>query len=161
MDGRWPYSCCFVGCCLQFNKTRSILMALPSSFFSIGLVSVHVEHQYGSIDTTAAWKKLHFVLSVRSDFHMIDSLSIAAHAFASHVLMRHCFRGRWTCPLVSEDHPLVWRYRLFDESTCILFCLRCHGGLCHLLLVPGYVARIRLKWVNLPEALCHQRGQHP
>ena len=28
MGGRWPYSCCFVGCCLQdlFNIARSILV---------------------------------------------------------------------------------------------------------------------------------------
>ena len=31
-------------------------------------------HPYSSIDTTAAWKKLRFILSVRSDFHMIESL---------------------------------------------------------------------------------------
>ena len=31
------------------------------------------------------WKKLRFILSVRSDFYMIDSLSIAIHAFVSHV----------------------------------------------------------------------------
>ena len=44
MDGRSPYSCCFVVCCLNdlFNIARSILMLLPSSFFSIRLVSVHV-----------------------------------------------------------------------------------------------------------------------
>ena len=29
---------------------------------------------FSSIDTTAAWKKLRFILSVRSDLHMIDSL---------------------------------------------------------------------------------------
>ena len=39
------------------------------------------------IDTTAAWKKLRFILSVRSDFHMIESLSIAVHAFVSRVSM--------------------------------------------------------------------------
>ena len=44
-------------------------------------------HPYGNIDTTTAWKKLRFILSVRSDFHMIDSLSIAVHAFVSHVSM--------------------------------------------------------------------------
>ena len=83
MGGRWPYSCCSVGCCLQdfFNIARSILVQLPSSFFSIRLVSVHIVHPYSSIDSTATWKKLRFILSVRSDFHMIDSLSIAAHAF--------------------------------------------------------------------------------
>ena len=38
-------------------------------------------HPYSSIDATAAWKKLCFILSVRSDFHIIDSLLIAVHAF--------------------------------------------------------------------------------
>ena len=53
---------------------------------------------------TAAWKKLHFLLSVRSDFHMIDGLSIAVHAFISHVSMSfsvfHCiyiFSNYFTC----------------------------------------------------------------
>ena len=36
---------------------------------------------------TTAWKKLHFILSIRSDFHMTDSLLIAVHAFASRMLM--------------------------------------------------------------------------
>ena len=36
-------------------------------------------HPYSSIDVTAAWKKLRFILSVRSDFHIIDSLLIAVH----------------------------------------------------------------------------------
>ena len=89
MGGRWPYSCCFVECCLWdlFNIACSILALLPSIFFSIRLVSVQVVHPYSSVDTTADWKKLHFILSVRSDFHMTDSLSIAAHAFASRVLI--------------------------------------------------------------------------
>ena len=82
MGGRWPYSWCLVRCCRQdlFNIAGSIPMSLPSSFFSSRLVSVDAEHPYSSIDTTAAWKKLRFILSVRSDFHMIDSLLIAVHA---------------------------------------------------------------------------------
>ena len=36
---------------------------------------------------TAAWKIVRFILSVWSDFLMTESLSIAVHAFASHVLM--------------------------------------------------------------------------
>ena len=89
MVGRWSYSWCFVGCCLQdmVNIARSILVLLPSSFFSSCFVSVQVVHPYSSIDTTAAWKKLRFILSVRSDFHMIDSLSITVHAFVSCVSM--------------------------------------------------------------------------
>ena len=89
VGGWWPYSCCFVGCYLQdlFNIARSLLVLLPSSFFSISLVSVHVVHIHSGIDTIAAWKKLRFILSVRSDFNMTDSLSIAIHAFASRVSM--------------------------------------------------------------------------
>ena len=48
---------------------------------------IHVVHPYSSIDTTAAGKKLRFTLSVRSDFHMIDGLSWAVHAFVSRVSM--------------------------------------------------------------------------
>ena len=44
-------------------------------------------HPYNSIDTTAVWKKVRFILLVRSDFHMTDSLSIAVHVFASRMLM--------------------------------------------------------------------------
>ena len=76
MGGRWPCSWCLVGCCRQ---DCSILLAtflcncrLASSRF----VNVQVVHTYSSIDTTAAWKKLRFILSVRSDFYMIDRLNL-------------------------------------------------------------------------------------
>ena len=39
------------------------------------------------IDTNAAWKKLHFILSDESNFHMINNQSIAVHAFVSHIVM--------------------------------------------------------------------------
>ena len=77
MGGSWPLSWCLVGCCHQDLFNISILVKFLSSFFSSRLVSVQVVHPYSSIGTTAAWKKLRFVLSFRSDFHMIDSLSIA------------------------------------------------------------------------------------
>ena len=89
MGGRWPYICCFVGCCFQdlFNIARSILVQLLSCFFSIRLsASIWCIHK-------AVWtrpllgKKLCFILSDRSDFHMIDILSIAVHVFASRLLM--------------------------------------------------------------------------
>ena len=74
MGGRWPYSWCFVGCCRQdlFSIALNILVLLPSSFFSSRFASVQVVHPYSSIDTTIAWKKLRFILSVRFDFHMIN-----------------------------------------------------------------------------------------
>ena len=89
LGGKGLYSCCFVGCCLQdlFNIACCILAYLPSIFFSICFVSVDVVHPYSSIDMTAAWKKLRFIISIRSDFHITNSLSLALHAFASRVLM--------------------------------------------------------------------------
>ena len=44
MGGWWPYSWCFVGCCLQdlCNIVCSILVYLPLSFFSTRLVNAHV-----------------------------------------------------------------------------------------------------------------------
>ena len=44
MGGRWPYNWCLVGCCRQdlFNIARSILVELPSSFFSSCFVTVNL-----------------------------------------------------------------------------------------------------------------------
>ena len=44
-------------------------------------------HPYSSMDRAAAWKKLCFILSDWSDYHMTDNLLIALHIFASRVLM--------------------------------------------------------------------------
>ena len=49
---------------------------------------VHVVHPYSSID---AWKNQCFILSVRSDFHTTDSLSMDIHTFASRVLITVSF----------------------------------------------------------------------
>ena len=78
MGGSWPYNYCFVGYCFQdlFSISRSILVQLPSSFFSIGLVSVHVMHPYSNIDTNRCLEKI--VLSDRSDFHMTDNRKIVS-----------------------------------------------------------------------------------
>ena len=56
MGDRWPHSNSVVGCCFKdlFDIACCIHALLPSSFFSIRLVSVHVVHPYTSIDTTAA-----------------------------------------------------------------------------------------------------------
>ena len=54
--------------CVQYCTQHSCLIAVK--LFSIRLVSVHVVHPYSCIDTTAFWKKLCFILSVRSDFQI-------------------------------------------------------------------------------------------
>ena len=43
-------------------------------------------HSYNSIDTVTAWKKYNFILSERSDFYMIDNLSIALYTFTKRIL---------------------------------------------------------------------------
>ena len=47
-------------------------------------------HPYSRIDTTVTWKKLRFILSDRSDFRMIDNLSIAVHVFARRIYTHIC-----------------------------------------------------------------------
>ena len=75
--------CCFPD---LSNIDRSILVQFPRSFFSEPLVTVHV-HPYNKIDKTPAWKKLSFILSDRSDFHVIDNLSIAVSDFTWYTFM--------------------------------------------------------------------------
>ena len=80
MGGKWPYSGSFMGCCFQdlFKTARSILMLFSSNFFSMRFVQV--VQPYSSSGITTAWKKSNFILSVNSDLHIIDNLSIAVHA---------------------------------------------------------------------------------
>ena len=62
-------------------------------------ISVHVVHPYISMDTVTAWKKSCFILLNRSNFHMINDLSIAFHTFARHMMT-----------LISVDEMLLPRY---------------------------------------------------
>ena len=76
-------------------------------------------HLYSIIDSTADWKKLRFILSVKSDFHMTDSLSIAVQIFASHELMSFLVDEtlflRYVNLFTSFKGPLlVWRCCLLD-----------------------------------------------
>ena len=68
------------------SKTRLILLAyfcvVVFQKFLILLVSVNVVQPHSSIDSTAAWKQLGFILSVRSHFYMTD---------------RHIDRYSWLC----------------------------------------------------------------
>ena len=81
MSGKWPYRRCFGGGVVSSDKTaRSNLVLFLSSFFSIHSVIVEELHSYKCTDTATAWKKFRFTLSVKSDFHKIDTLSIVFHA---------------------------------------------------------------------------------
>ena len=65
-------------------------------FFSVRFVSIH---PYSCTVTAITWKKSSFILSDKSDFHMIDSLSIVFHTFA---------RCMWTS--LSVDEMLLPRF---------------------------------------------------
>ena len=59
----------------------SILMKFPPRFFIMHFISVHVVQLHSSIDTAIVSEKSSFILSDRSNFHMINNLSIAFHTF--------------------------------------------------------------------------------
>ena len=71
-------------------------------------------HPYSSIDAAAAWKKLRFILSVRSDFHIIDSQLIAVHAFVNLVSMS--FSVDETL-LTYRSNRSVLKLLVFDKNT--------------------------------------------
>ena len=85
MGGKWPYSCCFVGApgLVQYCSQHSCVVAVK--LFLHTLVSMKCIHT--AVSTWPLLRKNCFILSVRSDFHMTDSLSIAVHAFAICMLM--------------------------------------------------------------------------
>ena len=91
----------FVECCFKdlFKTVCSIFVKFLSNFFSMHFISIQVVHLYNSTETTTAWKKSSFIFSERADFHMINNLSIAVHAFTMHILI-----------LLSVDEILLPRY---------------------------------------------------
>ena len=74
--------------------------------FSLYFVRVQMVRSYSSTDTAITWEKSVFILSERSDFYMIDNLSIAVHAFA---------RCMVTSLLVDEMLPAM--YENWSKST--------------------------------------------
>ena len=67
-------------------------------------------HPYSSIDMTAALKKLCFILSVRTNFHLIESLSIAVHAFISCESMSFSVDEMLLIPNYAVVFQLGWVY---------------------------------------------------
>ena len=133
MGSRWPYSCCFVGCCSQnlFIIDCSILVPLLFSFSPDALsASMGCIHEVLWIRLLLG-KKLRFISSDRPNLYVTDSPSRALLAFASHALMSF-----------SVDKTLLPRYVNFSTSFreppfimemshfCIPFYLYRHGDLC-------------------------------
>ena len=112
MECYWLDSC-FVRCWFQdlFKTAHSILVYFSCSFYSMHF-NIHVVHPYSSTGTATAWKNP-FIILDRSDFHMIDILSIAIHTFSKCILTS-----------LSVDEILLPRYvNLFTNFiglTCIV-----------------------------------------
>ena len=78
-------------------------------------IRYYVVRSSNKTDTIAFWKNPLFNLVERSDFHRVDNLSIASHAFLCvrwhHFLnMKYCYLGLWNGQLISETYLLVWRW---------------------------------------------------
>ena len=70
-----------------FSRQHTAFLCNSHLAFPLCILSMSVVHPYSCMDTATAWKKSFFILLYRLDFHMIDSLSVAVHAFAKHMLM--------------------------------------------------------------------------
>ena len=64
-----------------------------------------VQLLYSNTDTDTAWKNSNWILSKRSDFHVVDNQSIAVHALPMSVLI-----------LLSVDEILLPRYMNLSTS---------------------------------------------
>ena len=114
IGGRWPYRFCLVGCCIQdfLDIARSILVQLTSSFFFWTLCQRPCGESYSSMDTTAAWKILRFILSDRADFNMTDNLSMPVDTFACHEVVSFSVDETLLLRLVTRTRTRI------AESTC-------------------------------------------
>ena len=77
MGGKWPSSCCFVGCCFQdlFKTVCSILVLFSSIFFSSKcFTEVQMVKLCNNSDMITIQKNNHFIVSERSYLHMIVNL---------------------------------------------------------------------------------------
>ena len=122
MGGKWPYNYCFVRCCLQnlLKTACRILVQYPLVFFFMRFVSVHMVLPYSSTDIATAWKKSRFILSERSDFYMIDNLSITVHAFTRRMFISLSVDEillprylNWSTNFEVEMASSLWKYMIF------------------------------------------------
>ena len=118
--------------CERLYIALSILVLFPSSFFSMCFVSIHEVHPYNSMDTLTPWKKSHFILSDRSDFSMLTSLSVDEMLLPRYVNLSTNFRG------------LLFKVEMLPSHLKHELCFI--SVQCLLLLPLGYVVGI---WLGL------------
>ena len=125
---------------------HSILILFPTSFLFICTVRNHVVHPYSNMNTGTSLKKSCYTLSDKSDFHLIDNLSISVSTFIWHVLT-----------LLSIDEMLLPRYANWSANfrglplkvKMIPFYLHSYRGQCLSLFDLGHAVGILLGIVYL------------
>ena len=132
-----------------------------SSFFSKSFVRVRLVYLCSSTDTATPNKKSRFIWPKRSDFRMIDSLSITVHAFPMHILTSLSVDEMWLPRYVTRSTNFrdLWLkgemapyYSKFLNSILSAFLERP--------IRPDYAARTLLWSVYLWEALDYLRSLH-
>ena len=99
-------------------------------------------YPYSISDTSTTWKKSRFVLSERSDFHLIENLSRAVHAFAIRMLTSISVDDMLLPRLVNwSTYCKSLLLKVETIPSCLkhmnLFLLRSRRGQCHLLFPLG------------------------
>ena len=130
MVGKWLYGCYFVDAATRICSEQHAAFLCRSHLASSPFVSswVQVVHPYSSTNTVLPWKKSRFMLSERSNLHMINNQSIAFHAFAmitslsvDEILLSSY--GNWSTNFRSlqlkvETTDIVGLVCLADRSSC-------------------------------------------
>ena len=148
MRGKRTYNCFLWGVAFKICSKQHIVFLYSShlAFSLLCFVSIQVVHPYSSIDMATVWKKSHFILSERSDFHML----IAVHTFAMCLLTPF-----------SVAEILLSRYVNCSTNLKLVKMFKdCLKQLCILFLAPSYATEIHLGQVYLQEALDCQHSLH-
>ena len=119
MGGMWWYNCCFIGCCFQdLFKTASMCSFHQVFFFAGVSLKSKVVQPYNSTDTATFWKSSSFILSERSDFHMVVNQSIETQVLPMHMLTLLSADEIWDTLRVSDLLTMVSWLR----SLTIILC---------------------------------------
>ena len=69
-----------------FQRALTILAFFQSLFFSMRFARISMVHPWNSMDKVTAWKKVRFILSLKSDLYMTINLLTAVHTIAKRTL---------------------------------------------------------------------------
>ena len=96
MGGKWPYIRCFVGCCFPDSFKTASLCRFYQTFSFKNFIKVQVVQLYAS-------NELDVLIHQRSDFHIVNNVSIVVHVL--HVCVDITF-SRWN--MATEVYELVF-----------------------------------------------------